>query len=60
MIAGPVIAGVLYDVTDSYAAGFTVLALLAGLGGLLLAAARAPTGPGAGQMRGAAHVVERQ
>lgn len=42
MIGGPLIAGILADVTGSYQAGFTILAVLAAFGGLLFAAAVPP------------------
>ena len=32
IVGGPLLAGILADVTDSYALGFTILALLAGAG----------------------------
>ena len=35
-VSGPVLAGLSYDLTDSYAIGFTVLAVVAGLGSLFL------------------------
>jgi MFS family permease len=41
-IGGPMIAGVLADLTGNYRAGFTVLALLAGLGSLFFLLARRP------------------
>jgi len=41
-IGGPMIAGVLADMTGNYRAGFTVLALLAGLGSLFFLLARRP------------------
>lgn len=41
-IGGPLIAGVLADVTGSYRAGFTVIAVLAGLGSLFFLMARRP------------------
>jgi MFS family permease len=41
-IGGPIIAGVLADVTGNYRAGFTVLAVLAGLGSLFFMLARRP------------------
>jgi len=41
-IGGPMIAGVLADMTGNYRAGFTVLALLAGVGSLFFLLARRP------------------
>jgi MFS family permease len=41
-IGGPMIAGVLADFTGNYRAGFTVLAVLAGLGSLFFLLARRP------------------
>ncbi|TFZ04330.1 MFS transporter [Ramlibacter rhizophilus] len=41
-VAGPMLAGVLADLTGNYRAGFTVLALLAGAGSLLFFLARRP------------------
>jgi sugar phosphate permease len=41
-IGGPMIAGVLADITGNYRAGFTVLAVLAGLGSLFFLLARRP------------------
>jgi len=41
-IGGPIIAGVLADITGNYRAGFTVLAVLAGLGSLFFILARRP------------------
>ena len=35
-VAGPVLAGLSYDITGSYQFGFTALAILAGLGTLFL------------------------
>jgi sugar phosphate permease len=42
-IGGPLIAGVLADLTGSYRPGFTVIAVLAGLGSLFFLLARRPT-----------------
>jgi len=42
---GPMIAGALADLTGSYRAGFTLLALLAGLGSLFFVLARKPQRP---------------
>ena len=44
-IGGPMIAGVMADITGSYRAGFTLLALLAGLGSIFFYAARKPPRP---------------
>ena len=44
-IGGPMIAGILADLTGNYRAGFTVLALLAGLGSLFFLFARRPQRP---------------
>ncbi|MES2974370.1 MAG: MFS transporter [Pseudomonadota bacterium] len=41
-VAGPMVAGILYDLTGSYRAGFTVLALVAGSGSLLFFFVRPP------------------
>lgn len=41
-VGGPMIAGVLADLTGNYRAGFTILALLAGLGSLFFVLARKP------------------
>ena len=41
-IGGPLVAGVLADMTGDYRAGFTLLAVLAGLGSLLFALAVPP------------------
>ena len=41
-IGGPLVAGVLADLTGNYRAGFTVLALLAGLGSLFFLLAKRP------------------
>jgi MFS family permease len=46
-IGGPMIAGVLADVTGNYRAGFTVLALLAGLGSAFFLLAKKPARPAA-------------
>ncbi len=45
MVGGPLLAGVLADVTGSYRLGFTVLALLAGAGMLFFALASPPPEP---------------
>jgi len=44
-IGGPMIAGILADMTGNYRAGFTTLALLAGLGSLFFLFARRPQRP---------------
>jgi sugar phosphate permease len=44
-IGGPMIAGVLADLTGNYRAGFTLIALLAGLGSLFFVLATKPTRP---------------
>ena len=44
-IGGPMIAGMLADLTGNYRAGFTLLALLAGLGSLFFLFARKPARP---------------
>jgi sugar phosphate permease len=44
-IGGPMIAGILADMTGNYRAGFTVLALLAGLGSAFFLLARRPARP---------------
>ena len=44
-IGGPMIAGILADITGNYRAGFTVLALLAGLGSVFFLVARRPARP---------------
>ena len=44
-IGGPMIAGVLADHTGNYRVGFTILALLAGLGSLFFVMARKPERP---------------
>ena len=41
-IGGPMVAGILADLTGNYRAGFTVLALLAGLGSLFFLLAKRP------------------
>ena len=45
LIAGPLIAGVLYDHTGSYAAGFTVTAVIAALGSIFFVLATRPMPP---------------
>lgn len=44
-VGGPMIAGILADMTGNYRAGFTVLALLAGLGSAFFLLARRPARP---------------
>ena len=44
-VGGPMVAGVLADLTGSYRLGFTILALLAGLGSLFFVLARRPERP---------------
>jgi MFS family permease len=44
-VGGPMIAGFLADTTGNYRAGFTVLALLAGLGSVFFLAAKKPMRP---------------
>jgi sugar phosphate permease len=44
-IGGPMIAGVFADATGDYRAGFTLLAVLAGLGSIFFLLARKPTRP---------------
>ena len=44
-VGGPMIAGVLADLTGNYRAGFTVLALLAGLGSVFFVLAKRPARP---------------
>jgi MFS family permease len=44
-VGGPMIAGGLADLTGNYRAGFTVLALLAGVGSLFFLLARKPARP---------------
>ena len=44
-IGGPMIAGIMADITGNYRAGFTVLALLAGLGSVFFLLARRPARP---------------
>lgn len=47
-VGGPMIAGILSDITGNYRAGFTVLAVLAGLGSAFFLLARRPARPRAG------------
>jgi sugar phosphate permease len=44
-VGGPMIAGIFADATGSYRAGFTILALLAGLGSLFFVLAKKPRRP---------------
>ena len=44
-VGGPMIAGIMADMTGDYRAGFTTLALLAGLGSVFFLAARRPARP---------------
>jgi sugar phosphate permease len=44
-VGGPMIAGIMADATGNYRAGFTILALLAGLGSLFFVLARRPSRP---------------
>jgi sugar phosphate permease len=44
-VGGPMIAGVLADVTGNYRTGFTVLALLAGVGSMFFVLAKRPAPP---------------
>jgi MFS family permease len=44
-VGGPLIAGILADVTGNYRAGFTVLALLACLGSMFFVLAKRPARP---------------
>jgi len=46
-IGGPMVAGIFADLTGSYRIGFTILALLAGLGSLFFILARKPRRPAA-------------
>ena len=46
-VAGPLVAGVLADMTGNYRLGFTVLAILAGMGSLVFLRATQPEPPGA-------------
>lgn len=41
-VAGPMVAGILYDLTGSYRTGFTVLALISGTGSLMFFFVRPP------------------
>ena len=44
-IGGPMLAGILADLTGNYRAGFTVLALLAGIGSIFFVLAKPPAPP---------------
>jgi MFS-type transporter involved in bile tolerance (Atg22 family) len=44
-IAGPLIAGVLADITGDYKAGFTILSLIAACGSLVFIFAKKPDHP---------------
>jgi MFS family permease len=44
-VGGPMIAGILADLTGNYRLGFTIIALLAGLGSLFFVLARKPERP---------------
>ena len=44
-VGGPMLAGLFADMTGSYRTGFTILALLAGLGSLFFVVARKPERP---------------
>lgn len=55
-VAGPLVAGGLADWTGDYRAGFTVLAVLAGLGSMVFIAAKPPAGSGAAKQ---AHAQRR-
>jgi len=44
-VGGPMIAGILADLTGNYRAGFTTLAVLAGLGSVFFLMARRPARP---------------
>jgi MFS family permease len=44
-IGGPMIAGLLADITGNYRTGFTVLALLAGVGSMFFVLAKRPAPP---------------
>ncbi len=59
MIVGPILAGVLYDISGNYEVGFTVLAVLAGLGSLFFVFATRPQPP-ARISRAAGQLVQRR
>jgi len=44
-VGGPMIAGIMADITGNYRAGFTTLALLAGLGSIFFLFAKRPARP---------------
>jgi cyanate permease len=44
-IGGPMIAGILADATGNYRTGFTLLALLAGVGSMFFVLAKRPAPP---------------
>jgi MFS family permease len=44
-VGGPMFAGILADLTGNYRLGFTILALVAGLGSLFFVLARRPGRP---------------
>jgi MFS family permease len=44
-VGGPMIAGIMADATGDYRAGFTILALLAGIGSFFFLLARRPSRP---------------
>jgi len=44
-VGGPMIAGMAADITGNYRSGFTVLALLAGLGSMFFVLAKRPAPP---------------
>lgn len=46
-VSGPVLAGLSYDLTGSYASGFTALAVLAALGSIFVLLLRRPAAPAA-------------
>jgi cyanate permease len=45
MVGGPLLAGILADVTGSYQTGFTILAVLAASGSAMFALAKPPAQP---------------
>jgi MFS family permease len=46
-VGGPIIPGIFADITGNYRAGFTVIALLAGLGSIFFVLAKKPKAPAA-------------
>ncbi len=46
MTTGPIVAGVLADSTGDYKLGFTILAILAGIGSVFFLLAKPPRRPG--------------